>query len=670
MPTLPDRQALRAHYDRAVNEINSTRPAIDLTKGFYAETGDGVFEAGYLALSDSCAPDRAPRRIHVVSAPAGGGKTSYSYALMMAVTRLADEDLNAPYGCIFVVDQITKADEVYRELNALMPGKVAVWSTEHDRDCKPTNRKKVPEPAALFKRDELRCYPIVVVTHAFYNGPKGNKAHQMLRNARHSSGRALVIVDERPEEVEIYETTLKEAQALRETLDQLRPDLSTVLDKLLLFMMPSCLRAQANVIERPAEAYGMDFVADELEWFTTKEADDLLKSLRVELPSLEHLFGFARALTLGCAFAVPSEQVTRFVGWQPKLMLRPGTMLLDATADIDGVTQVCPHRQHAKVPQAHYGNLSIIHVPQHTKVRLSEYLKTAGNQRAYVEAMVATIKEHMAPDEKGLVVCKKILFDQERVPPRPQGADDPFAHPESYQQQYGWDVEGRKLCAVHYGTGIGSNVWQDADVVFLFDEFHIPRRIAAAQLQGLRGHRADEGALGSMNTLNRKSKGVDLIADGHRLRWTKQLALRGRGRSYDQHGNCGVQRLVVSGALKSFMSHAQRLFPGASMIIAQRSAENTTWAEKAVQVLSGTESLPPVLTTKQLASLLGKPWRSIQKSVLTPEFLSTAESLGWTYVGNTGRKGSWFEYKKVRTPDLSLALQVPVESNVPEEAAL
>ena len=87
--------------------------------------------------------------------------------------------------------------------------------------------------------------------------------------------------------------------------------------------------------------------------------------------------------------------------------------------------------------------------------------------------------------------------------------------------------------------------------------------VLLATVQGLREHRADEGDLGSMTTLNSKARGVDRIADGHRLRWTKQLALRGRGRSYDEHGNCGKQRLVVSSDLKGFMSSAHILFPGA-----------------------------------------------------------------------------------------------------------
>ena len=85
--TVPDREALRALYDEAVKQINPSRPTIDLTTGFYAETGNAVFEAGYLALSDYCKGPSGPHRLHTVSAAAGGGKTSYSYALMLALTR-------------------------------------------------------------------------------------------------------------------------------------------------------------------------------------------------------------------------------------------------------------------------------------------------------------------------------------------------------------------------------------------------------------------------------------------------------------------------------------------------------------------------------------------------------------------------------------------------------
>jgi hypothetical protein len=643
LTTLPDRQILRALYDAAITEVNTTRSNVDLTIGFYAETGNAVFDAGCLALSDYCKGSTGPRRLHVVSAPAGGGKTSYSYALMLAHTRYAEQTPGAPYGCVFVVDQIKKADEAFKDLNALMPGKVAVWTTEHDPGCR--NRTKVPHPAAEFLKDELRHYPIIIVTHTFYNGPTGHKAHVVVRDKRVYSGRALTVVDERPEEVVIYELTLKQAQDIREKLEAKRPDLKHALDKLMLLMMPYTVNVSGGIV-RASDDFRQDFIADQLDWFTTMEAECVLRDHRAEIPGLVQFFGFARAMTIGCAFAAPSSTVVQFVGWQSKLMVRPGTILLDATADIDGVSHICPWRQHIKIPQAHYGNLEIVHVPQHTRQRLSEYLKKASNQRAYVKWMVETIKQHMTPGEYGLVVCKKYLFDAERVPQWPEG-DPKFKDPESYTERYEWDIEGRKLCASHYGTGIGSNAWKDADVVFLFDEFFIPRRVAAATVQGLRGHKATEGDLASMKTLNSKAKGVDLIGEGHRLRWTKQLALRGRGRSYDQHGVCGKQRLVISSDLKSFMVNAARLFPGANIRTAGVYSKSTRVA-LLIQILSKPD-LPTKLTTKDISRLMeaetGKrvPWRTISSNVLTPEFGRALEAIGWRYVPGKGRGGSHFE---------------------------
>jgi hypothetical protein len=378
LPTVPDRDALRALYDEAIGQINPSRQTIDLTTGFYAETGNAVFDAGYLALSDYCRGSAGPRRLHVVSAPAGGGKTSYSYALMLALATYAEQKPEAPYGCVFVVDQIKKADEAFKELNALIPGKVAVWTNEHDPGCK--KRTKVPHPAAEFTKDQLPHYPIIVVTHVFYNGPNGYKAHVFVRDKRIYSGRALTLVDERPEEVLIYEITLKEAQNIREKLEEKLPDLKQVLDNLMRLMMPYTLNVRGGIM-RASDQFGQEFVADQLDWFTTTQAEGVLRDHKADIAGLDQLFGFARAMTLGCAFAAPSGTVVQFVGWQSKLMVRPGTILLDATADLDGVSHICPWRQHVSIPQAHYGNLEIVHVPQHTRQRLSEYLKKAANQR-------------------------------------------------------------------------------------------------------------------------------------------------------------------------------------------------------------------------------------------------------------------------------------------------
>lgn len=476
--SLPDGQMLRRLYDEAIIEIGKSRPGIKLTAGFYAETGDSVFDAGYLALADHA---KGTKRLHVVSAPSGGGKTTYAFAFMTALTRYAERTQGEPVGCVFVADQITRCDSAYRELNALMPGKVAVWTTEHDPKCE--DRTRVLSPAATFTKSDLQRFPVIVTTHHFYNGAQGHKAQMWSPDGDvfNLHKRALAIVDERPEEVEIYETTLREAQAVKEAVQVKIPEITDHVERLWLLMVPHDLDAKSQSLRAPDRETAETLLG----WFASDQADRIAKSY-ASIPGLAQLFGFARSMTLGCAFAAPAGNLVRFVGWQSKLIVKPGTVLLDATADIDGVSQVCPWREHVSIPKAQYQNLSIVHVPQFTKRQLKEFLGKASNQHRYVDWMVQTIKDHMAPGEYGLIVCKKALFDAQRVP-RWSDRDPRFDDPQSYTERYEWDIDGRKLCAIHWGIGIGSNSWMKASTVFLFDEFFIPKKSPSPRSKGSEG---------------------------------------------------------------------------------------------------------------------------------------------------------------------------------------
>src|SRR5262245_53894318 len=177
-PTTPDREGLCALFDEAVQQITANR-SNKLAGEFYARTRDAVFERGCLALSDTL---NDTRRVHTISAPVGGGKTSYSQAFMLAVTRYAESNPDAPYGCVFVVDEITKADNAFHELNSLIPGQVAVWTTEHDPKCRKRNKASSDTPA--FSQTELRRYPIIVVTHKFYLGNNGHNARVIVRDGQ------------------------------------------------------------------------------------------------------------------------------------------------------------------------------------------------------------------------------------------------------------------------------------------------------------------------------------------------------------------------------------------------------------------------------------------------------------------------------------------------------
>ena len=216
--------------------------------------------------------------------------------------------------------------------------------------------------------------------------------------------------------------------------------------------------APANGLFRPGIEIAKGAL-DGLAWFNTSHAERIAASAAPKMPGTDRLFAYARALVLGVGFvATDGSERVKFVGYSSKLTvnLSAGTILLDATADIDGISRVVLWQADVEVPKARYDNLEIIQVPQHTTRRLSEYFKKVTNRRAYADWMEQTIKEHMKADEKGLVVCKQPLFENQNVPTWPQG-DPRFDQPDSYAQGYEWNVGGRKLCAIHWGTGIGSN---------------------------------------------------------------------------------------------------------------------------------------------------------------------------------------------------------------------
>jgi superfamily II DNA or RNA helicase len=155
VPALPDHSELKALYDKAIAEINASRNSDLLTASFYRKTSDAVYDTSCAALSDAITDTRM---MHTVSAPPGGGKTSFAQAFAVALTRYTENRSEAPYGVVFVVDEIKKADDFYNELTKYLPGKVAVWTTEHDVSCKEWP-KLGKEPLAKFERKDLPNWP-------------------------------------------------------------------------------------------------------------------------------------------------------------------------------------------------------------------------------------------------------------------------------------------------------------------------------------------------------------------------------------------------------------------------------------------------------------------------------------------------------------------------------
>jgi hypothetical protein len=497
----PSREALRATYDTAIRDIESKRGTQQFENGFHKQIADAVFEGCFSALEhfaewteqrgepqkashrelrevrQGTATNTVPPRLNVVTAPMGTGKTTFTTAFIIAVVRLSEADPHSPYGCLFLSDQIVKADAMFRELETFLPNQVAIWTTDHDVDCQEPTR--VLHPAARFSKSDLQDHPVAIATHAFLRTDSAEKARVAVRHGQRVY-RALTVVDEQMDDVIVHDASLEDVAAAQKWAQlQQHSDVVPHLHQLVQFMAPKSVTGAK--IEKPKDDKASWAISRELGWFATEEAAYYAKRNSEATPKLDAVFGFAKAMVRDYAFIASGPQGPSFVGYEPRHAVVPGMVLLDATADLDGITRLCPWRSHVDVPGGDFRNLDIVHVPPLTTDPLVAFLSRNRNRQRYIDWMKSVILDNVAPGQQALVVCKKKLIGkplkpgQATVPDWPEG-DERLNDPSQYQERFGWELDGRQVSLTYWGgPGVGSNVWRNAEVVLLFDEFFLPR---------------------------------------------------------------------------------------------------------------------------------------------------------------------------------------------------
>jgi hypothetical protein len=212
---------------------------------------------------------------------------------------------------------------------------------------------------------------------------------------------------------------------------------------------------------------------------------------------------------------------------------------------------------------------------------------------------------------------------------------------------FAWNLEGREVAVTYWGgDNIGNNAWQEADAVLLFDADYKPRRVVLADTQGLlKAHPTDPGTpLAEMTSVRRKHAVVDGYAVGGLLRAHKQLALRGRARRFDEHGGCGVQKLVCGlSDQKWLLENFSLMFPGAPAPLIEQEHQDhgrRSYAERLLGLLTSPDT-PNTVSTAWVGERLGRPWRDISRKLMTPAFKQTLTAVGWSY-GGRGKAGATF----------------------------
>jgi hypothetical protein len=627
---LPSPVRLVTAYREALNDVYHRRGTMPPPGGYALKVQEQAFRAFYSALADSCstivsenhpdghwATDHPPRRdIQVLASAPGSGKSTLAKAFAVALTRVAIAE-PFPLGCVFLVHHVATAEAVFQELhNLLPPDSVAVFTTKHDAS------QPFPEYSNTFLVSDLARHPVIVVTHEFYMGLRGEQARHCTRNGL-TFPRVVTFVDERANEIAIYDVdprALENVVAFVQRDYKGSPELLEALMALVEFKGHKRFGQQG--IETPAhDRAGWQAAAAATSYLRSDEAARYARSAAARMPALEFdaVFGFANAMAEDRAFISRGNRgVVNFVGYERALPRASGMVLLDATADIDGISKICRWRKHAELPQERYDSLHIVHVPSVATGNLRQWLSERHNLYTYVAHIQDLVRRHVPFGGKALVVCTKALAVAEDIlgwsehvkrflnrtdPKDPYGtfSDDEFT------EERAWSLDGRLVAVTWFGGyGIGANLWREADVVIVCDDYYLPQRVVKATLQGLKGHKATEGLLA--NADNHWSDELSYLHDGHILRWMKQMALRGKGREMSEHGNCGHQKLVITGDLLRLLSHRPKVFPGAKITATPNTSGQ--WLEK-LAVLLLSPDLPQQVSTKSIGQKLGADWGDI-----------------------------------------------------------
>lgn len=608
---------------------------------FARQVASSIFDTLQSALRDHSVGRSC---LQVSSAPTGSGKSSSALAFMSAAWKI-DQTRSA-----LVVETVAQAEAAFRELRSLVDDDVAVWTSMHDADRPVLDRDVYEEkgfiPLQRYFRDHLKEYPIVIVTHAFFEGKNGGLA---------ADGRHLIIYDEKPKDVTIFDLGHDDFAAFRDgVLSSQGPqsDLYQAARELWKFADDIYEHGGAqggNGLFEPLMRHQFSHCLNQI----AALADDQEKLVSLLCPSLDierlkAMCGFAKSLASGYAFLWKYNcnriEGCRFVGYSMDFPLRPGMALLDATSDIDGVSQLVPWRAHpVPCPQVNYSRLTLHPIEPPAELQRTPVSKIVVRRdliEQWREWLIQMVLQHTSPGNDVLVVTHKRLI------PHLPSSNDP-------EDQW----RGRLVRYCNWGNGIGSNQWRMCQHVFLIGEFFIPKRATVASCLGLTTSRPSAANLRDAQDIQGLKGSFRHHQEGHLLRWTKQLACRGSVRNIDEDGVCGPMHLYVTGEFSRVVSHCQTLFPGCRLLPRDTSANpkvqqlaTEPFISRLTSCLLGTSE--EELSTKAVEALARCRIDGHVSWLTGSEGQRLLRHIGWRFI--PGKRGRGNHARFVKIADLSV----------------
>ncbi len=567
-------------------------------------------------------------RVQAVPLGTGLGKSSSAYALIAAFA-LNDPSFSVTY-CVPTVKMGIEAQEGIEALTG--EETTTLWSSYHKHSG--VDRKEAFEhlgfvPDRLVDKRILGAQRVIIVTHKQLEQElKTGKAEGILSFM--GQPRSIVFIDEHPQLVQQVQATPEGVQCLHDQLQRNAPDHAWLPVIALAVYTMSCITqgssgqgyVPAALIAPEAACTFDDESGVSLRDMTDPEASE---GVRLgEQAKLQQVVDFLRAAAQGRSFY--SRKDRRFFAYSLNLGTDyPGFVLLDATSELAGLVTLNPNVSTVPVVHVNYERLQVLTMDMPSKFRrVRETLKVPATRHEYGKYIRESVLANTEAGNDVLVVVHKDVLLGEVLG---MTYDDPSLPT---------DWEGRKVNTQHWGAGVGSNKFREKSHVFMFGSFYQPGSVTIAQTHGWSGDALSAETLALAENVPRlgglySPRGkYQQVHEGNVLRWTKQLAMRGKARSLDGEGKCKAMKLFLTMERGMPMPNMHRLFPNApAPLLAELPAYLAAEPQQGRQalVLMAQESRLAHISAEDIAARTG-----IASSKLSREYKATEpilKPLGW-----------------------------------------
>ena len=627
-------------FNKAMDQLVESYADDKKVTEFERKVGASVCRAAELAMSDFKLNSNQPK-FRVVSAPTGGSKTSSSIALL---SLLANE--NKGFSGAYICKTIEECDEHYRTLKKLVDNdQLAVFNSLHKTNASPSLMLEKKRELGLeiedhFDPKDLNNSRLIITTHTRW---MKEEEYQTDLGVRKYKGihRDLIVVDEEPDLFSIYPCQPHEVGELADLLSgSLNLQNDELKNKVLIHRFTKTLRKIQERMEKITDGAIREATYIPVDLVEEDEYEDVFKltnqHIRMCLDKmslnknnypndrLNNILSFIQASAEGMGFHT-RQGTSGFYAYKGSMSAESGTLVLDGSADLNGVYGLCKGMELVDVPTVDYRNVKLTHVTPReefrNKMRPNHILRNAWSARPYMEWLQEYVTSVTPENAEILVVAKKDLLNYGLHKDQSDTYDSPF--------EADWNNRHVHFC--NYGRGRGSNKWKNCKYVFLLGDWHLKTSSVIARIGSLKSSPASGLNLNKLGAARSKDPLVNIIRESHLLTTFKQMSARISLREIDDSGIASPAHVYsIDGDLPLLFSSKDKMFPNSpevKIIGKDQVLEAATATQKLANLL--VTSCSYYITNEELKETCGLNPNMIAKAFNSRLVKAIARAKGW-----------------------------------------